>query len=99
MNTTHASTKIYLPSDNDVQYKINRKSRKGCRLIILHTITIYGYLVKIVLEIPFSDLKWKCDTPHPEPRSDGKLTAETLWLAQSHTGDYHDNMNSETCMQ
>ena len=29
----------------------------------------------------------------------GKLTCETLWVAQSSSGDYHDNMNSEMFMQ
>jgi hypothetical protein len=27
------------------------------------------------------------------------LTAELLWVAQSHTGDYHDNMNSDMYMR
>ena len=50
--------------------------------------------------VPVDDLKWKGDTPHPTPpRNDGKLTAETFWLAQSHHGDYHDNMNSERFQQ
>ena len=31
-------------------------------------------------------------------KNDGQLTAKTLWVAQSHTGDYHDNMNSEMLM-
>ena len=56
-------------------------------------------MVEKVLEVLVSDLKWKGNTPHPEPRTDGKLTAETLWLSQSHTGDYHDNMNSEIFMK
>jgi hypothetical protein len=45
------------------------------------------------------DLKWKGDTCHPTPRDDGKLTCETLWVAQSSSGNYHDNMNSEIFMQ
>jgi len=30
---------------------------------------------------------------------DGKKTCETLWVASSHTGDYHDNMNANMFMQ
>lgn len=79
---------------------IDRKSGKGRRLIILHAITVGGPLTEFEVDgSPVSDLKWKCDTPHPEPREDGKLTCETLWIAQSHTGDYHDNMNSEMYMK
>lgn len=37
-------------------------------------------------------------TPHLEPRADGKLSCEMLWLANSSKGDYHDNMNSDNFM-
>ena len=49
---------------------------------------------------PIHDLDWERDFPHPKnkARDDGKVTCETLWVAQSHTGDYHDNMNSEMFM-
>ena len=57
VNTNHASTNSYLPSDNDVQHKIQRKSGKGRRLIILRAITTGEPLVETVLEIPVSDLK------------------------------------------
>ena len=30
---------------------------------------------------------------------DGKLTCETLWVVQNHTGDFHENMNSEMFMK
>ena len=43
---------------------------------------------------PVSNLVWNRDTPHPD-KTCGKLTCETLWLAESHKGDYHDNMNSD----
>ena len=56
-------------------------------------------MVETILDIPLSDLTWKGDTPHPEPRVDGKLTAETLWLEQSHAGDNHSNMNSDMFMK
>ena len=37
----------------------------------------------------------KTDTPHPIDGADGEtLTAALLWVAQSHTGDYHDNARS-----
>ena len=29
----------------------------------------------------------------------GKLMCECMWIAQSHTGDYHDNMCSAMFMQ
>ena len=48
---------------------------------------------------PVDDLEWTGDTCHPKDRTDGKLTCKTLWVAQSHTGDYHDNMTSEMFMQ
>eukprot|EP00957_Ditylum_brightwellii_P063930 4850094-Ditylum_brightwellii.AAC.2 len=41
------------------------------------------------MERGYSTSKWTGD----------KLTCETLWIANSHTGDYHDNMNSEMFMQ
>jgi transposase len=69
-------------------------------LIILHAITREGPLCeKDNFGKPVDDLKWKGDTCHPTPRDDGKLTCETLWVAQSSSGDYHDNMNSEMFMQ
>ena len=52
---------------------------------------------------PIETLQWKAkatdkketDTPHPIDGADGEtLTAELLWVAQSHTGDYHDNVRS-----
>jgi hypothetical protein len=69
-------------------------------LIILNAITTEGPLCETDDNgRPIDDLKWKGDTCHPTDRGDGKLTCETLWIAQSHTGDYHDNMNSEMFMQ
>ena len=49
--------------------------------------------------VPIDDLEWTGDTPHPKVRGDGKVTAELLWVAQSHTGDYHDNMCSDMFMK
>ena len=66
----------------------------------MHAITSDGPLCELIeFGVPVTDLKWKGDTPHPTPREDGKLTYETLWLAQSSSGDYHDNMNSEMFMK
>ena len=55
---------------------------------------------------PIDDLIWNGDTPHPmTPTSDIDLltdvpcTCETLWVSDSSSGDYHDNMNNEMFMQ
>ena len=74
---------------------VDQKKSKGRRLIILHTITPEGPLCERDNDgYPVSNLTWKRDTPHPD-KNCGKLTCETLWLAESHKGDYHDNMNSD----
>lgn len=80
---------------------VGRQSGKGRRLVILHAITADGPLVeRDVNGIPIDDLLWKGDTPHPQVDPiDGKKTCETLWIANSHTGDYHDNMNSDMFMK
>ena len=47
---------------------------------------------------PILDLWWTGDTPHPQDASDPwreKTTCELLWVAQSHTGNYHDNMDAD----
>jgi hypothetical protein len=49
--------------------------------------------------VPVCDLRWSGDTPHPTARSDGLLTCELLWKAQSASGDYHNNMNSDMFMK
>ena len=73
----------------------------GCRLVIVHDITEDGALCDIdpITGKYVDNLKWTGDTCHPEKRADGLLTAERLWVTQSHTGDYHDNMNSDMFMQ
>ena len=77
----------------------DRKTGKGRRLIILHAITPDGPLCERDDNgYPVDDLVWKKDTPHPNTASN-KLTCETLWMSNSHTGDYHDNMNSDMFMQ
>ena len=99
INVNHAQKNSFLPTDKEKDPGISRKSGKGRRLIILHAITEDGPLVERIDGIPVDDLKWKGDTPHPEERGDGKKTAEALWMANSHSGDYHDNMNSDMFMQ
>jgi hypothetical protein len=76
---------------------INKSASKGTRLIMIHAITPFGPLCEIDKENnkPVDDLDWKGDTCHPKPRTDNKLTCEAMWKAESHTGDYHDNMNLE----
>jgi transposase len=97
IHNTHAHDYSYVQKGKE---HIGRKSSKGKRLVILHAITPNGPLCEVDDNgKPVDDLKWKGDTPHPTPRTDGKLTCETLWLAQSSSGDYHDNMNSEMFMK
>jgi transposase len=97
MHQTHSLDQSFLPIGDKA---IERKSGKGRRLIILNAIATEGPLCKTDGNgRPIDDLKWKGDTCHPTERDNRKLTCETLWFAQSHTGDYHDNMNSEMFMQ
>ena len=64
----------------------------------MHAITPDGPLITYEADgQPVSDIKWTHDTPHPQNNRD-KLTCETLWLANSYTGDYHDNMKSDMFM-
>jgi hypothetical protein len=84
-------------SDSNLSYT----SGKGRRLVILHAMTIDGPLVQYddLTGKPIDDLNWVKDACHPNrERLDGKTTCETLWVAQSHSGDYHDNMNSTLFM-
>ena len=80
----------------------NRKSSKGLRLIIIHAITPDGPLTTYNNDgTPVDDIEWPGrtkDTPH-SIHDKNKLTCECLWVAQSHTGNYHNNANSEIFMQ
>ena len=86
--------------DPTINPKSSRKTGKGMQFIILHAITIHVPLVEINDSTgnPVDIIEWTGDTCHPNANADGKLTVETLCVAQSHTGDYHDNMNSEMFM-
>ena len=65
-------------------------------MIMLHAITNDGPLTEVdENDYPVENLVWNKDTCHPENREDGKINCETLWIAQSKSGDYYDNMNSE----
>jgi hypothetical protein len=79
----------YLPRDDKT---IERESDKGIGLIILHAITADGPLCAIEDNgRPIDDIVWKGNTCHPPtPQEDGKVSCETLWIAQSHTGDYNE---------
>jgi hypothetical protein len=101
LHNNHSSGKSYYANDD-----LNGKSAsKGKRLIILHAITPDGPLCERdpVTNVPYDDLNWKGDVPHPkdfEKRDDNELlTCELLWVSSSSTGDYHDNMNSEMYMK
>ena len=80
---------------------VERESSKGRRLIILHAITKLGPLGER------SEISWRhngreTDTPHEVKKvADGPddRSAELLWVSNSKTGDYHDNMNSEMFMK
>jgi len=92
IHQNHASQFSFLSEAHNIE----RSSSKGRRLIILHAISADGPMCeRDQFGVPIDDLVWNGDTPHPEPSPDGKVTAECLWMAQSHTGDYHDNMNGE----
>lgn len=97
VHNTHSHEYSYVAQGGE---HIERTGSKGKRLVILHSITMDGPVCERDENgMPMSDLTWKGDTPHPTPCADGKLTCETLWLAQSSAGDYHDNMNSEIFMR
>lgn len=95
IHQNHRGECSYLTAD-EKNNGMDRKRSKGRRLIILHAISPDGPLAERDENgYPVSDIVWTRDTPHPNKNEKSKLTCETLWLAESHSGDYHDNMNSE----
>ena len=98
VHENHQSKYSYLTKD-EVDNGTDWSTGKGKRLIILHAITEDGPLAERDEHgYPIDCLDWRGDTPHPKD-IEGKLTCETLWVATSHTGDYHDNMCSDMFMQ
>ena len=58
INVNHRTKYSFLPDDKEQDSKLTRKSSKGKRLIILHTITKDGPLVELDEDgIPISDLR------------------------------------------
>jgi len=115
LHQNHCPGNSWISKDKDGNI-VDRVTSKGRRLIMLHAITKDGPLVTMDDQpdggYPIETLQWKAserarvetDTPHPIDGEDGKaLTAELLWVAQSHSGDYHDNVrmlmhiNSASC--
>ena len=98
-STTHIHKNIPTLQSKGQEH-IERTGSKGKRLVILHAITIDGPVcVRDENGMPMSDLTWEGDTTHPTQGDDSELTCETLWLAQSSAGDYHDNMTSDIFMR
>jgi hypothetical protein len=102
IHPTHSVSSSYHHIDSD--RRINKSASKGRRLIILHAITRDGPLCERDAQgKPVDDLQWNKDTPHlkeTKDRKEGDLyTCETLWIATSKSGDYHDNMDSDMFMQ
>lgn len=96
VNINHTAKNAYGKAGQSMK----KKTGKRKRLIILHDIGEDGPLMdRDENNVPIDDLEWPGDTPHPEVRRDGKVTTELLWVAQSHTGDYHDNICSDMFMK
>ena len=92
---------MYLPF-RQTENRGNRPEEDREGLMSCHftrNITAFGPLCERDEEgFPVSDLVWHGDTPHPE-KDPERLTCETLWLANSHKGNYHNNMTSEIFMK
>ena len=98
VNQNHQAQFTYLSKEERTS-GVDKNTGKGKRLIILHAITVDQPLCERDENgYPVSDLLWKGDTPHPQKQLE-KLTCETLWLANSNAGDYHNNMNSDMFFQ
>ena len=73
----------------------------------MHTITKYGPLCdRDEYGRHVDEFKWNRDTPRPltptakiDPEANIFRTCETLWVSDSLSGDYYDNMNSIMFMQ
>ena len=102
IHSTHSCKKSYVRKGKGNQ-NIERPSGKGKRLVIIHAITKDGPLTDRVGGVPIDHLQWGKgrykDTPTHVYRPDGLVNCETLWIASSNKGDYHDNMNSTMFME
>ena len=93
IHQNHAPTESWLKDDSDKH--VDRSSSKGKRLIILHAISSFGPIGQ-----GDKSMTWSGDTPHThDSNPESSKTAELLWVSNSSTGDYHDNMNGEMFMQ
>ena len=79
-------------------------------MIFIHAITKDGPLCDfyMIKGRPIYEIKWKGDTPHVnspcikninEATAPLPLTSELIWIYDSCTGDYHDNMNVKMFMK
>ena len=75
-------------------------------MFFIHNITKDGHLfdLGVIKGRPIDDIKCKGNTPHidyPDIKTINKaaaplhLNSGIIWLSDSHTGDYHDNMNGK----
>ena len=62
----------------------------------------------VIKESPIDKIKWKGDTSHVnytniktinEAADPPPLTSDLIWISNSHTGDYHDNINCKMFMK
>ena len=93
IHQNHAPQESWLKNDSDRH--VDRSSSKGKRLIILHAISRFGPIGQ-----EDKSMTWSGDTPHTHSENPASSeTAELLWVSNSSTGDYHDNMDGETFMK
>ena len=88
----------------------NKLTSRGRILIFIHDITKDSFLCnfEIIKERPFEEIKRKVNNPHvnsPDIKTINEaatplpLTSKIIWLYDSHTRDYHDNMNFKMFMK
>ena len=88
----------------------NKSTSRGQRLIFIHDITKYGTLFDfdVIKGRPIDKIKWKGDAPYVnspyiktinEAPAPLPLNSKLIWLSNSHTWDYYDNINSKIFMK
>ena len=93
IHQNHAPTESWLKDDSDKH--VDRSSSKGKRLIILHAISKFGPIGQ-----EDKSMTWSGDTPHTHSENPASSeTAELLWVSNSSSGDYHDNMDGQMFMK